>query len=276
MIFLNENPSQTIAPRVKAPMPAEDFLSDLPFFSGLPKVDMAALLQAGFMRKCHKHQNLFQQGDTANSFFIIVSGWIKAHRETVDGDEAVLAIFTRGDVFGEAAMFTGAGYPYAAEAAEDTSLIEIPCGVLRTCAQGNPDIMMRVVLSMSREVRSLQIENEHMVLMTAPQRVGCLLLQLSSGVAGGSCTFSFPYDKSLAASRLGMKPETFSRALAQLKPLGVHVSGAKIDIMDFSKLTEYCCSQCSAEFGECRCVQTAGLSASTHCFAKRANSNLSS
>ena len=63
---------------------------------------------------------------------------------------------------------------------------------------------------------------------------------------------AFPYDKALAAARLGMKPETFSRALAQLKPYGVTVKGTDIRIENFARLSEYSCTHCTALPGECR------------------------
>jgi CRP-like cAMP-binding protein len=233
---------------------AADFLRSLPFFSGLAEPDMLALQESGFARALSKHQTLFQQGDPAESFFIVISGWIKVYRQTVDGEEGVLAILTRGDIFGEAAIFTGAGYPYAAEAAEDAHLIEIPCAILQSRARNSHDVMMRVIASMSREMRNLQIENEHMALMTAPQRVGCLLLQLTTGLSGTGGTFSFPYDKSLGAARLGMKPETFSRALAQLKRFGVSINGANVGIASFDRLIAYCRGHCSASSSECRCA----------------------
>lgn len=233
-----------------------DFLPQLPFFKGLPEADISALMAAASLHNYTKHQNLFQQGDQADRFFVVISGWIKLYRHTAEGDEAVVAIFTRGDVFGEAAIISGAGYPFAAQAAEETRLIEIPGTILRERARENHEVMARIMTSMSRELRSLQMENEHLSLMSAPQRVGCLLLQLSSGMIGKGGTFSFPYDKSLAAARLGMKPETFSRALTQLKPIGVSVNGPEIKIDSFSGLVNYCCNSCSSLPGECQGSRT--------------------
>jgi CRP-like cAMP-binding protein len=191
------------------------------------------------------------QGDNADRLFVVVSGWVKLYRQTPEGDEAVVALFQAGDIFGEAAVFGGAGYPFSAQAAEEAELFEIPGAVLREQARDNHEVMARIMNSMSRELRNLQMENEHLAIMSAPQRVGCLLLQLSSGMVGKGGTFSFPYDKSLAAARLGMKAETFSRALAQLKPVGVTVSGSEIAIDSFARLVDYCCSHCSALPGEC-------------------------
>lgn len=227
------------------------FLRGLEFFTGLPDDVVRTFLNESRVTRYSKKQNIFLQGDEADRLFIVLSGWVKLYRETAEGDEAVLALFTRGDIFGEAAIFGQAGYPFSAEAAEETSAIEIPGNVLRTQAKESHEVMARIMNSMSREMRNLQMENEHLALMSAPQRVGCLLLQLSSGMIGKGGTFSFPYDKSLAASRLGMKPETFSRALSQLKPVGVSVSGPEVSIDSFAALVDYCCTHCSALPGEC-------------------------
>ena len=224
----------------------------LPFFKDLPDSDLDSLLGSAAVKDYPKNKPLFHQGDKADRFFVILSGWVKLFRNTEEGDEAIVALFTRGDVFGEAAVFGGAGYPFSAQAVEELHLIEISAALLKERAKTNPEIMTRVMNSMSREMHKLQIENEHMAIMSAPQRVGCLLLQLFSGMIGKGGTFSFPYDKALAAQRLGMKPETFSRALAQLKPLGVTSKGTEIHIKSFHCLAEYCCGSCSADLDDCK------------------------
>ncbi|HEY9163336.1 MAG TPA: helix-turn-helix domain-containing protein, partial [Magnetovibrio sp.] len=49
---------------------------------------------------------------------------------------------------------------------------------------------------------------------------------------------TLPMDKSLIAARLGMQPETFSRALAKLKSAGVENSGSDIVIQDVDQLRD--------------------------------------
>ncbi len=231
--------------------PTAEFIHGLPFFTGLPEGDVAAFLKASRIRDYKKNEPLFHLGDAADRFFVVVNGWIKLYRETGDGEEAIMALFTRGDVFAEAAIFSGVSYPFSAEASEDSKVLEIPASILRERAKGNSTIMDHVMASMSKEMRGLQLENEHLALMSAPQRVGCLLLQLSSDMIGKGGTFTFPYDKSLAAARLGMKPETFSRALAQLNSVGVTANGTEVRIESFDRLIDYCCGHCSSLPGEC-------------------------
>lgn len=234
-----------------------EFMKNLTFFSGLPEADMHAFVDAATVRHHEKGTGIFHQGDKADSFFVIISGWVKLFRTTPEGEEALVGLFTRGDVFGEAALFEGSLYPLSAEAAETAHILTIPSKVLKLRAQKNPDVAVRMLASLSTEMQNLQRQNEQMAIMTAPQRVACLLLQLSSNIIGKGGTMTFPYDKSLAAARLGMKPETFSRALAQLKPVGVTVKGPEIKIDSFAGLQEFSCGHCTALPGECKGCRSA-------------------
>ena len=50
---------------------------------------------------------------------------------------------------------------------------------------------------------------------------------------------TLPYDKTLIAGRLGMKPESLSRAFARLRELGVRVKQHHAAIADVGRLREY-------------------------------------
>ena len=232
-----------------------EFVLSLPFFSGLTEKDIQEVLALSEFKDCHKGDTIFLQDDPANHFYIILEGWVKLFRGTSNGDEVVMGVFTSKETFGDAAMFDGAVYPYSAEAAGETKLIVMPAAKLRKKAAENPQIAFRMMQSLSKNMSRLQLENEHMALMTAPQRIGCLFLQLAPDVDAQSCNLQLPYDKSLAATRLGMKPETFSRALAQLKEVGVSVKGNTVAISDLSALVDFTCNSCSAQDDDCRFSQ---------------------
>src|SRR4051812_46955216 len=97
----------------------EQFLGGLAFFSGLPDVNFRAFLSSGRHCRYAKGRTVFLQGDNADRLHVVMSGWVNLYRQTPQGDEAVAALFQAGDVFGEAAVFGGAGYPFSAEAAEE-------------------------------------------------------------------------------------------------------------------------------------------------------------
>ena len=60
----------------------------------------------------------------------------------------------------------------------------------------------------------------------APSREGPVVLEL-------------PFEKSLLANRLGMKPESFSRALARLRAHGVTVDREIVKIDDVGRLVSF-------------------------------------
>ncbi len=213
---------------------------------------LAELISNSQVKEYKKKTALFLHGDSADRFFLIIDGCVKLHRETPEGEESIISLLIKDDVFVEAALFGNAQYSFSAHIVEEAVLLEVPASILKERMQKDPNLRASLMRIMSDEMGHLRLENEHMALMSTPQRVGCLLLQISAHMQGKGGTFTLPYDKSLAASRLGMKPETFSRALGQLKPLGVKVNGSEVTIDDFECLVSYTCGHCSAMPGECR------------------------
>jgi len=79
---------------------------------------------------------------------------------------------------------------------------------------------------------------EQMNRMSAPQRLADFLVQLHPR-SDGPCTIELPFEKSLIANRLGMKPESLSRALAKLRPFGVSVLRDAVTIEELGRLQQF-------------------------------------
>ncbi len=73
---------------------------------------------------------------------------------------------------------------------------------------------------------------------TGSQRVAEFLLSLCEGESG-ACTISLPYDKALIAGRLGMKPESLSRAFQRLRCMGVDIDHSTATIADVGDLERH-------------------------------------
>lgn len=232
-------------------MEAACFLKSLPFFDGLSQDDVHNLLICSKTKIYPKKTSIFMHGDPANRFFIIMSGLVKLYQTTMDGNEVVLALFTLGESFGEAVVVEGASYPHSAEAVEETKVIELSARILKELASKNPEFSFRLMRSMTHHIQCLQLKNEHLAVMTTTQRVGCFLLQLCLSMKSSRAHILLPYDKHLAASHLGMKPETFSRALKDLQEFGVKVSNNDIYIKSVVTLEEFSCSNCSSSPENC-------------------------
>jgi len=196
-----------------------------------------------------KGQVLFLHGDGAEFFYIIRQGWVKLYRETLDGTQAVVDIFTAGHMFGETSIFEEGRYPYSAEVIEAVQLMAVPIDLLKNEIESNNQLALDMLSSMARYRRQQDQEIEHRSLQNASQRIGCFLLRLISQNERGAMEIHLPYDKMLVASRLGMQPETFSRALAKLKDkTGIRIKGSTVEIDSPLQLTNYSCKACSSEY----------------------------
>ena len=146
-------------------------------------------------------------------------------------------------------MFESDTYSYNVQAVEDVVLYSLPTSLLKKHIKANNQLAMNMLTSMSAHRLKQHREIEHLNVQNAPQRIGCFLLRLCPLDAEKDVTLHLPYDKTLIASRLGMKPETFSRALAKLKDAtNIIIKGPSVHIDSMQKLIDYTCMHCSTEF----------------------------
>lgn len=208
--------------------------------------DFAAQAQ---LISCPAHSVLFMAEGPASRFYIVISGWIKLFKETLDGQDVVIDLAGAGQIIGEMALYNGGLTTSSAEAVESAVLISLPLNLLARALEENHALALSMLKTLAKDKRILNQEIEHLSTQTAAQRIGCFILRLVKGTASGPLHVNLPYDKALIAARLGMKPETFSRALARLREeTGLKINGAKIELSDISILSEYCCIGCSSEF----------------------------
>lgn len=224
-------------------------LDIIDFFAAIPADLLKNLHAAGRPLSYSKGQVLFTQGDPAEWFYMIEGGWVKIFRETLDGDEVILDVLPSGYVFGETTMFEDSMYPYGAEIIEACHLTAYPISILQQYVEGYPDIALAMLKHMATKHTFKDRDIEHLTVMNAPQRVGCFLLRLCKVKQPVPITLHLPYDKTLIASRLGMQPETFSRALTRLQAdTGVKIKGSTVEINNLNTLITYTCTACSNVF----------------------------
>ena len=209
--------------------------SQIAVFSGLNPREVQRLLAPATVIDLEPGQSLFRQGDAAAAFFIVITGWVKLYRITPAGDEAVLHVLTKGESFAEAVAFVGGRYPATASAATDARVVVIPAHHVINCVREMPDIALAMIASTSQHLHRLVQRVEQLSAQSGLQRVAEFLAGLCPNV-DGSCTISLPYDKTLIAGRLGLKPELLSRVFAKLRSVGVDVRASDVVVSEVAQL----------------------------------------
>ena len=209
----------------------------------MPSEAAQALIGSLAPRAYEKGTMLFHQGQPASAFYVILDGWVKIYRTTIDGLEVVLHVFRQGETFAEAAMFLGGIYPASAETVSPARLLRIDGDMFRARIHERPELAMAMLASASYQLKYLVEQIEQIRSRSAAQRIARFVAQMASG-SSGTAVVELPFEKALLANRLGMKPESFSRALAKLRTLGVTVEKDCLHVADveairaFAEVTE--------------------------------------
>lgn len=209
-----------------------------PMFSALPPDVLDALLAQSELQVRARRSTLFEQDEPATAFYLVLDGWVKLFRMTVGGDEAVVGVFTRRDCIAEVPCLTGGNYPVSGETVTDARLLSVPAHGIVELTRSNPEIGLAMLASTSLHLRRLVDQIEELKARTGPQRLAGFLVGLAP-VSRGACTIALPYEKLLIAGRLGMKPESLSRAFQRLRSVGVRINQGTVAVSDVARLAEF-------------------------------------
>ena len=226
-----------------------ELFNHVPLFDGLPPDELRQYTDHAIGKHYTKKHVLYVRDDEAEWFYVIERGWVKLFRETLDGEEAIIDVLSNGQICGENAIFNDGRYVSSAEVVEDAVIYQLPVSLLKTHITSNNKLALNMLRSMSSFHSKQSRELEHMKIQNAPQRIGCFLLQLYKPSKAQPIRIHLPYDKLLIAARIGMQPETFSRALLKLQQeTGIRIKGSTVEIDDITVLTDYSCSACSSTY----------------------------
>jgi CRP-like cAMP-binding protein len=210
-----------------------------PLFSGLAAEDMAHIIRGASVRAFDEDTLLFSAGDSADRFYVTLRGSVRLFALNKDGDEAIIEVISAGDSFAEAAIFSLAWYPVNAEAMAGARVAAIGAAPLLETLRGNSVVASRMLSSLCRWQFHLLAEIRRLKGQSPAQRLAWFLLSLADG-ADHSARVQLPYRKSILAGRIGITPESLSRALARLAELGVESKGDEVVLRDIPALRGFC------------------------------------
>jgi CRP/FNR family transcriptional regulator, cyclic AMP receptor protein len=88
---------------------------------------------------CNKGEGVYAQGESATAVFFIKSGKVKVAVVSAQGREAVVALLTRGDFFGEGCLAGQQKRTASVVAIEDCSLVRIEKAAIQALLRDDPD-----------------------------------------------------------------------------------------------------------------------------------------
>ena len=216
-----------------------ELLSTSHLFSELTDEQLDRVRRHAHVTDMVEGESLFFQGDEAISFFLVVSGRIKLYRVSPDGKEKVVEIMETGTTFAEALMFMDeASYPVTATALGPSRVIGINGKDFKSMLRESIDTCFLLLGKMCFRLRGLIREIDALSLETGTVRTVAYLLNQAPQ---DDDNFELKIAKSVIASRLSVKPETFSRILKNLHEQEIlSIDGRHVKIHDREAMISLC------------------------------------
>ena len=220
-----------------------DAIASAPMFDGLDGAHVQSLAAQSRSSFLPGGQVLFRRGTPSTGFYMVRDGRMQLSVSNSEGVVKVLEIVSPGGAFGHAVMFLREPYPVDATALVDTHLVFVPSTAVDTILDGDPAMARLMLASMARRLQGKVQDIAMLSLQSATQRIIAYVLGAipqTDARAGASTRVELPALKQVLASRLGMTPETFSRAMRTLSGEGlVSVDGSVVVVPDIAALDAY-------------------------------------
>jgi len=221
----------------QGPRPTPEDLKRGPLLRPLSAEQLERIASHALRLHLAEGEALLEQGDSAQRFYLVLKGQIKLYRLSPEGNEKVIEIVTPGNTFAEALMFLNRPhYPVGATAISLAELVSIDAVHFVRMLRESVDTCFLIMGDMSRRLRGLIGEIDNLSLHSATCRVADYLLRRAEEQGDA---FDLGVPKLVIASRLTVKPETFSRIIRDLSDHGViRVQARQVQVLDRAALRE--------------------------------------
>ena len=130
-----------------------DFLRSIPFFEELSDSDILSISKYCTAKTIEPGHILFNEGDPADMFYIIMSGEVEVWKAYGLDDEDMLAIHGHGKLFGEMALIDNLPRSATVKTKTHTKLLQIGEHDFQNMIRENSSVAFSIVRSLSSMVR---------------------------------------------------------------------------------------------------------------------------
>ncbi len=197
-------------------------LGSAPLFAGLDERLLERLARTARARSLRKGQVLFEQGDPADTVYVIGRGCLAMRLAALDGRELVMNEMRAGEVFGELGLFGGERRSAGAVALEASEVVGIPSAAFLAALDAEPKLARRLLEVVAERLRVSSERESALVFQDAPARLAHALLDLDREAGPpGAITAS----QEALALRLGLARQTVAKVLGRWRRAGWLLTG---------------------------------------------------
>ena len=203
----------------------------VPIFASLEAEELRRVANLILRKEYAKGELIIMEGERFDNLVIINQGQVKAFRNTAEGKEQILYIFSEGDFLGEKNILREQKSAYHVEALEKTKICMITKKDFQTLMHELPEIGVKIIDELSNRIDRLENTIQSMGTNNVDVRINTVLLEFANKYGRNSergLEIDLPLSREGIANYIGLTRETVSRKLSLLQDEGIiEMSGNK-------------------------------------------------
>lgn len=228
------------APRSILPKLDESLLSGLPPFSKLSLTQISTIIEQASCRRHNAGSTVFQEGEIADRFFLLLDGVVRVIRLTKEGEQVISLHIPSGQLFGIAKALGRASYPATAVAATDLLCLSWPMSLWDNFVANYDGFASETYKTVGARLGEMNDRIMEMATQHVEQRIANVILRLINQTGRkteGGIEIDFPITRQDISEMAGTTLYTVSRLLSSWEKQGLIESGRKrIIVRDAHKI----------------------------------------
>jgi CRP-like cAMP-binding protein len=223
-------------------MPGPDIsqVRDFPIFRNMAEDELRAVLQPAKTRRVEKRAAVFEQGQVAEEFYVLMHGHLKVTQTTPDGQQVIVRIVEPGELYGVAVALGRSDYPATAVAMEESITLVWPSSAWHGLVECAPLLAVNALQTIGQRVQEAHTRLREVSTEEVERRVAHLLLRIvkvSGRKPGETAEVAFPITRQDIAEMTGTTLYTVSRVLSGWESQGLVAGGReRIAVKEPAKL----------------------------------------
>lgn len=200
----------------------------LALFERLQPAEIDDVLRTASSRRYPMGDRVFEQGQTADQFFVLLHGRLRVTQVTSEGQQVVVRMVNPGDLFGIAKALRRLDYPGTATAVAESIALAWPMGMWSEFLDRYPSLAVSAMQAMGSRLLEAQQRLRELSTEEVERRVAHAVLRLANQAGKreeSGIRIDFPISKQDIAEMTGTTLHTVSRVLTAWEAAGLVQGG---------------------------------------------------
>lgn len=206
-------------------------VSTLPIFAGMEESALDKLLSDAVQRNVPKGAKVFEQGEKAKLFYLLLQGRLKVMQVTADGQQLIVRVVHPGDLFGFALAIGRTEYPGTPLAVMDSVVLAWPMHMMNGFLARNPTLAINAMQMIGQRLDQAHNRIREMSTQEVERRIAHTVIRLAQDAGiheGANIRIDFPISRQDIAEMTGTTLHTVSRILSNWESKGLVKGGRQL------------------------------------------------